>query len=112
MGLREIPNGSGKLILIDLVHVNYSIDLPIQPDPDFSVRVMNRIEKSGSTNAFSYGWLASGFALCLLAEIQVMAPFGWAVTDLLSVIASLKQYTKEFVFGRSSLLLPKTNSST
>ena len=92
MGLREIPNGSGKLILIDLVHVNYSIDLPIQPDPDFSVRVMNRIEEvqSRSTNAFSYGWLTFVLAICLLAGIQVMAPFGWAATDLLSVFASLK----------------------
>ncbi|GAB4043979.1 hypothetical protein [Spirosoma litoris] len=82
-------------------------ELPVQPDTDFSVRVMNRIEglQLAPTKSVSYGWLWVGLSICLLIAALVLAPMDGVMTDLMGVLVMLNPIKWALVFGLLSLLV-------
>ncbi|RZM22587.1 MAG: hypothetical protein EOO88_28955 [Pedobacter sp.] len=82
-------------------------ELPLQPNPDFSDRVLSQIDglETPSTQSKTYGWLWVGFSICLLVVILAMASLDWNITDLVSVVAIIKPIKGGLVFGLLSLLL-------
>ncbi|QMW04553.1 hypothetical protein [Spirosoma foliorum] len=82
-------------------------ELPVQPDADFSVRVMNRIEglQPAVTKSVSYGWLWVGLSICLLITALALAPMDGVMTDLMSVLAMLNPIKWALAFGLLSLLI-------